>query len=417
MARLVMKFGGTSVGSIERIQNVARRVAGEVNAGHQVAVVVSAMAGETDRLVGLVNEMRAGANSAQFDQSEYDAVVATGEQVSSGLLAIALKLEGLGARSWSGWQIPIRTSDVHGSARIQEIEGEDVIAALEEGQVAVITGFQGIGSDSRITTLGRGGTDTSAVAVAAAIHADRCDIYTDVDGVFTSDPRIVHKAHKLDRISYEEMLELASLGAKVLQTRSVEMAMVHQVPLRVLNSLTAPDDPANGTLVCGEEDIVENFVVSGVTYSRDEARINLLQVKDQPGIAAKIFGILADENINVDMIVQNVSRSSTQTNMTFTVRESDLDRALEILSARQKEIGCEELTSDADVVKVSVVGVGMRSHAGVASTMFEALAEKGINIDVISTSEIKISVLVDEQYTELALRTLHSAFGLDAVEE
>ena len=417
MARLVMKFGGTSVGSVERIQNVARLVAREVDAGHEVAVVVSAMAGETDRLVALVKDMRSGANAPSRDESEYDAVVASGEQVSSGLLSIALQVMGYEARSWTGWQIPIRTSQVHGSARIEDIDAAALTASLANGAVGVVTGFQGVTEDGRIATLGRGGSDTSAVALAAAIQADRCDIYTDVDGVYTSDPRIVQKAHKLDRISYEEMLELASLGAKVLQTRSVEMAMVHQVPMRVLNSMGDPDDPNNGTLVCDEDDVVESIMVSGVTYSRDEARVNLLRVTDQPGIASKIFGLLADANINVDMIVQNVSRSATQTNMTFTVRESDLARALDLLSARQKEIGCEEITSDDHVVKLSVVGVGMRSHAGVASTMFAALAEKGINIDVISTSEIKISVLIDEQYTELALRTLHTAFGLDAKEQ
>ena len=417
MARLVMKFGGTSVGSIERIHNVARIVASEVASGHEVAVVVSAMSGETDRLVSLVRDIRQGANAADFDQTEYDAVVATGEQVSSGLLAMALKARGVKARSWTGWQIPIRTSDVHGSARIQKIDDSVIGPSMAAGEVAVVTGFQGIGPDNRVTTMGRGGSDTSAVALAAAVNADRCDIYTDVDGVYTSDPRIVHKAHKLDKISYEEMLELASLGAKVLQTRSVEMAMVHQVPVRVLSSLAQEGEPNNGTLVCDEEEIVESLVVSGVTYSRDEARVNLLQVKDQPGIAAKIFSLLADANISVDMIVQNVSRSADSTNMTFTVRESDLAQTLEILSAKKDDISFEELNSDANVVKVSVVGVGMRSHAGVASTMFEALAAKGINIDVISTSEIKISVLIDEEYTELALRTLHTTFGLDAVVE
>jgi aspartate kinase len=417
MARLVMKFGGTSVGSIERIQNVANIVEREVKAGHEVAVVVSAMSGETDRLVALTKEVRAGCNSARFDQSEYDAVVATGEQVSAGLLAMALQTKGIEARSWAGWQIPLKTNGVHGSARIESIEDSKLGAALGKGQVAIITGFQGIGPDGRITTLGRGGSDTSAVAVAAAISAERCDIFTDVDGIYTTDPRIVQKAHKLDRIAYEEMLELASLGAKVLQTRSVEMAMVHKVPIRVLSSLADPEDPNNGTLVCDEDDIVESLVVSGVTYSRDEARIDLLQVKDQPGIAAKIFGLLADASINVDMIVQNVSRSDKATNMTFTVRESELDHALEVLEDHRKEISCDEINSDAKVVKVSVVGVGMRSHAGVASTMFEALAAKGINIDIISTSEIKISVLIDEEYTELALRTLHSTFGLDAVQE
>ncbi len=416
MARVVMKFGGTSVGSQERIQHVAELVKAERAAGHEVAVVVSAMAGETDRLVALTRETGMMRNP-DHDLREYDAVLATGEQVSCGLLALTLGVMGVKARSWTGWQIPICTTPLHGSARITEIKAERLVEALEAGEVAVITGFQGLAEDGSITTLGRGGTDTSAVAIAAAIGADRCDIYTDVDGVYTTDPRIVQKAHKLDKISYEEMLEMASLGAKVLQTRSVEMAMVHGVPLRVLSSFNEAGSDHAGTLVCNEDEIVETQVVSGITYSRDEARVNLLQIEDRPGVASTIFGVLADANINVDMIVQNVSRSVTQTNMTFTVRESDLARTLSVLEKNKDLIGYAALSSDADVVKVSVVGIGMRSHAGTAKTMFQALADKGINIQVISTSEIKISVLIDEEYTELALRTLHSAYGLDATPE
>jgi len=416
MARLVMKFGGTSVASIERIQHVARLVKTEITAGNEIAVVVSAMAGETDRLIALVDEAKVGNPDVNLDRREYDAVVATGEQVGAGLLALALHAIGIDARSWSGWQVPIKTDNVHGAARILGIENQALIDGLNKNQVAVITGFQGVDEFGRIATLGRGGTDTSAVAIAVAIGADRCDIYTDVDGIYTTDPRIVQRAHKLDRISYEEMLEMASLGAKVLQTRCVELAMVNGLVLRVVSSFNEPPDPNDGTLVCDEDDILENLMVSGITYSRDEARVNLLQVKDQPGVAAIIFGILAQQGINVDMIVQNVSRSSTQTNMTFTVRESDLDRSIEVLKASQNKIGYTDLTSDANVVKVSVVGIGMRSHTGTAQIMFQALADKGINIQVISTSEIKISVLIDEEYTELALRTLHSAYGLDAAE-
>lgn len=416
MARLVMKFGGTSVASIERIQHVARLVKTEITAGNEIAVVVSAMAGETDRLIALVDEAKAGNPGANLDRREYDSVVATGEQVCAGLLALALSAIGVDARSWSGWQVPIKTDNAHGAARILGIENQALIEGLNKSQVAVITGFQGVDEWGRIATLGRGGTDTSAVAIAVAIGADRCDIYTDVGGVYTTDPRIVQLAHKLDRISYEEMLEMASLGAKVLQTRSVELAMVNGMVLRVVSSFNETPELNDGTLVCDEDDIVENLMVSGITYSRDEARVNLLQVKDQPGVAAIIFGILAQEAINVDMIVQNVSRSSTQTNMTFTVRETDLDRSIEVLKAGQDKIGYTDLTSDANVVKVSVVGIGMRSHTGTAQIMFQALADKGINIQVISTSEIKISVLIDEEYTELALRTLHSAYGLDAAE-
>ncbi|MEX0808542.1 MAG: aspartate kinase [Dongiaceae bacterium] len=403
--RLVMKFGGTSVADIECIRNAARRVKREVDAGNEVAVVPSAMAGATNQLVEWCREV-----SPLHDAREYDVVVSAGEQVTSGLLAMALQECGVEARSWLGWQIPIRTDDVHGKARILEIDTAEIERRFALGQVAVVPGFQGLGSDSRITTLGRGGSDTSAVALAAALRADRCDIFTDVDGVYTSDPRIVTKARKLDRISYEEMLEMASLGAKVLQIRSVEMAMKHGVRLQVLSSFV--DLP--GTLVVDEDEIVEQEVVSGIAYSRDEAKITLTRVPDRPGVAASIFGPLADANINVDMIVQNVSESGDSTDMTFTVANADLARAEKVLSDRKPELKYAALVSDPNVVKVSVIGLGMRSHAGVAQRMFRALAEKGINIQVISTSEIKISVLVAEDYTELAVRALHTAYGLDA---
>ncbi|WP_169565993.1 aspartate kinase [Sneathiella limimaris] len=405
MARLVMKFGGTSVGSIDRIKNVAQRVKKEVDAGNEVAVVVSAMSGETNRLVGLTSEV-----AALHDAREYDVVVSSGEQVTVGLLSMALQDLGINARSWLGWQVPVKTDAVHGSARIEGIDCSDIITRFADGQVAVCAGFQGIGSDNRITTLGRGGSDTSAVALAAALEADRCDIYTDVDGIYTADPRIATKASKLDRITYEEMLELASLGAKVLQTRSVEMAMKHRVKLQVLSSF----EEIPGTLVVDEEDIVEQQVVSGVTYTRDEAKVTLQQVNDTPGVAATVFGALADANVNVDMIVQNVSEDGKATDLTFTVGKKDLDPALKVLEGLKDQVACKALVPDPNVVKVSIVGMGMRSHAGVAQTMFAALAEKNINIQVISTSEIKVSVLLAEEYTELAVRTLHSAFGLDA---
>ncbi|SLN10092.1 aspartate kinase [Oceanibacterium hippocampi] len=405
MARLVLKFGGTSVGDIDRIRNVAERVKREVDAGHEVAVVVSAMAGETDRLDSLVRRV-----APLHDAREYDSVVASGEQVTAGLTALALQEIGVSARSWLGWQIPLRTNDAHSAARIQKIETELLGARLTQGQVAVCAGFQGIGPDNRITTLGRGGSDTSAVALAAAIGADRCDIYTDVDGVYTADPRIVTQARKLDKITYEEMLELASLGAKVLQTRSVEMAMKHRVRVQVRSSFS--DLP--GTLVVDEDEIVEQQVVSGVTYSRNEAKITLRRVEDQPGIAANVFGVLADNHVNVDMIVQNISEDGRATDLTFTVLRPDLDKAVRVLEAVKGEVGYDALVSDSNVVKVSIVGVGMRSYAGVAKTMFSALAEKNINIQVISTSEIKISVLIAGEYTELALRALHTAFDLDA---
>jgi aspartate kinase len=405
MARIVMKFGGTSVGDCDRIKNVARRVKSEFEAGNQVAVVVSAMSGVTNQLVDYCRQI-----APLHDAREYDVVVSTGEQVTIGLLAIALRELGLRARSWTGWQVPIRTDDAHGKARIESIETDELLAAMEGGQIAVVAGFQGIGPENRITTLGRGGSDTSAVALAAALDADRCDIYTDVDGVYTTDPRIVAKARKLDKISYEEMLELASVGAKVLQTRSVEMAMKHRVRVQVLSSFE--DKP--GTLVCDEDEIVEKELVSGIAYSRDEAKITVIKVPDRPGIAASVFGPLAEANVNVDMIVQNVSEDGRFTDLTFTVTRADFDRAIQLLTDRQGELGYERLMTDKNVVKVSVIGMGMRSHAGVAQKMFSTLAEKGINIQVISTSEIKVSVLLGEDYTELAVRALHSAYGLDA---
>ncbi len=400
-----MKFGGTSVADIDRIKNVARRVKREVEAGNEIAVVVSAMAGVTNQLVGWANQI-----SPLHDAREYDVVVATGEQVTSGLLAIALQEIGVNARSWLGWQMPLSSDGVHGKARIQRIDTRDMEKRFSQGQVAVVAGFQGLGPDNRITTLGRGGSDTSAVALAAAMKAERCDIYTDVDGVYTCDPRIVTKARKLDKITYEEMLELASLGAKVLQTRSVELAMNHRVRVQVLSSFE--DKP--GTLVVDEEEIVEQSVVSGIAYSRDEAKITLVKVADRPGVAAAIFGPLADASINVDMIVQNVSDDGRATDLTFTVTKADYERAVKTIESNRAALGFQALVRDQNVVKVSVIGVGMRSHAGVALTMFRTLAEKGINIQVISTSEIKISVLIDEQYLELALRALHTAYGLDA---
>jgi len=414
-----MKFGGTSVANVERIRNVARHVKREVDAGNKVAVVVSAMAGATNQLVAWVNEA-----DPLADKREYDVVVASGEQVTAGLTAIVLKSMGIRARSWQGWQVPIETSAAHGSARIAGIPSENLRRSLESGEVAVITGFQGIEPGAqRIATLGRGGSDTSAVAVAVALKADVCDIYTDVDGVYTTDPRIVSKARRLPKVSYEEMLEMASSGSKVLQTRSVELAMLYQMRTRVLSSFVNPEDmqPVGsgpleniGTIVCGEDEIMENQVVSGIAYARDEAKITMLKVEDKPGIAARIFGPLADASINVDMIVQNVAADGRNTDMTFTVQAAELPRALEVLKAAKADIGEFEIQSSADVTKVSVIGVGMRSHAGVAAQMFKALSEKGINILAISTSEIKISVLIDAAYAELAVRTLHTAYGLDA---
>ncbi len=406
MSRLVMKFGGTSVADMDRIRHVAAHVKREWDAGHDIAVVVSAMAGETNRLVALT-----AAGSARPDPAEYDLVVASGEQVTMGLLSIVLQGMGVPARSWTGWQIPITTSPDHSKARIADIATGPIEQGWKARQVAVIPGFQGLGPDGRVTTLGRGGSDTSAVGVAAALGA-QCDIYTDVDGVYTTDPRTVPEARKLDRISYEEMLELASQGAKVLQTRSVEMAMIHGVRLRVVLSFADPDHPEPGTLVCSEDEIVEKQVVSGIAFSRDEAKITLLGVADEPGIASRIFGALAATNINVDMIVQNISEDGRVTDLTFTVGKADLERAVEALEGAEKKVTCRELLSQTGVAKVSVVGIGMRSHAGVAQTMFETLARQNINIQVISTSEIKISVLVNSDETERAVKALHDAYGL-----
>ncbi len=405
MARIVQKYGGTSVADIDRIKAVAQRVKRAVDAGDEVAVVVSAMSGTTNQLVEWTRAV-----SPMHDAREYDVVVSAGEQITVGLMAMALQDIGVDARSWLGWQIPMVTDDMHSRARIQDVKADEIVRRLGLGQVAVMAGFQGIASDNRITTLGRGGSDTSAVALAAAIKADRCDIYTDVDGIYTSDPRIVTRARKLDKITYEEMLEMASLGAKVLQTRSVELAVNHRVRLQVLSSF----EDAPGTLVVDEEEIVEQEIVSGIAHSGNEAKITLVRVPDNPGIAAAIFGPLSEASINVDMIVQNVSEDGNATDLTFTVPKDDLARTMEVLEAAQQTLGFERVVGDPDVVKISVVGVGMRSHAGVAMRMFQALADKGINIQVISTSEIKISVLVSDAYTELALRSLHTAYGLDA---
>ena len=409
--RIVMKFGGTSMADLDRIRAAAARVKREVDAGHQVAVVVSAMSGVTNQLVGWCQQL-----SPLHDAREYDAVVATGEQVTAGLLAIALQEIGVEARSWQGWQIPLRTDGAHGRARIEGIDGAALIGRMQAGQVPVVAGFQGIGPDNRATTLGRGGSDTSAVALAAALKADRCDIYTDVDGIYTTDPRIVARARKLSRIAFEEMLELASVGAKVLQTRSVELAMKERVRVQVLSSFEGGNGLGGdlpGTLVVDEDEIMEKEIVSGIAYSRDEAKITVKRVPDRPGIAAAIFGPLSAAGINVDMIVQNVSDDGT-TDMTFTIGRADLPRAKATLAGVRGEIGYAELIEDPDVAKISVVGVGMRSHTGVATTMFTALAAKGINIQVISTSEIKVSVLIAADYTELAVRALHTAYGLDA---
>ncbi len=405
MAKIAMKFGGTSVADLDRIRNVAQLVKKEVDRGHQVAVVVSAMAGETNKLVKFINEL-----TPHYDPKEYDTVVAAGEQVTCGLLAVALGAIGIKARSFLGWQMPMKTSNLHASARIEAVPPENLTACLESGTVAVVAGFQGVADGDRISTLGRGGSDTSAVAVAAAIKADRCDIYTDVDGVYTTDPRIAAKARRMEKIAFEEMLEMASLGAKVLQTRSVEIAMQHRVPVRVLSTF---DPDAGGTLLCDEEDIVDKKPVTGIAYSRDEAKISLMKIPDRPGIAAAIFGPLADAGINVDMIVQNVSEDGKRTDLTFTCPRTELSRALKALEEAAPHIGYREITSDANVAKISIIGIGMRTHPGVAQTMFRTLSEKGINISVISTSEIKVSVLIAEEYVELAVRALHSAYELD----
>ncbi len=405
MARIVQKFGGTSVADTDRIKAVAQRVKAEVDAGHQVAVVLSAMSGVTNQLVDYVTKM-----SRLYDAREYDTVVAAGEQITVGLLAIGLQDLGIPARSWLGWQIPIHTDSMHGKARIEGVETEELEKRLEAGEVVVVAGFQGLGPRNRITTLGRGGSDTSAVALAAALKADRCDIYTDVDGVYTTDPRITSKARKLEKVTYEEMLEMASVGAKVLQTRSVELAMKQRVRVQVRSSYN--DEP--GTMIVDEDEIVEHELVSGIAYSRDEAKVTLVGVPDRPGIAAAIFGPLADTSINVDMIVQNVSHDGKSTDLTFTVTTADLDRTIAVLEGKKDDLKYKELLSDRNVAKISVIGVGMRSHAGIAQRMFMALAEKSINIQVISTSEIKVSVLIAEEYTELAVRALHTAYGLDA---
>ena len=415
MARIVMKFGGTSMAGIERIRSVAARVKREVAAGNQVAVVVSAMAGETDRLVGFCREA-----SSLYDPKEYDVVVSAGEQITSGLLAIALQAAGVPARSWLGWQLAISTSDAHASARIQDIDMAALEASLAAGEVAVIPGFQGVDAEGRVTTLGRGGSDTSAVAMAAAMKADRCDIYTDVDGVYTTDPRIVPRARKLKKVTYEEMLELASVGAKVLQTRSVGLAMKEGVRVQVLSSFTGEDAPMAdtlpGTMIVSEEELgdMERQLITGIAHDKNEAKITLIAVPDKPGAVAAIFAPLAGANINVDMIIQNIAHAAGSTDVTFTVPAADLARSIEVLTQSREKIGYETLVHDTRVAKISVVGVGMRSHAGVASTMFTTLGERGINIQAISTSEIKVSVLIEEDYTELAVRVLHTAYGLDA---
>ena len=410
MARIVMKFGGTSMAGIERIRAVAARVKHEWDMGNEVAVVVSAMAGETDRLVNFCREA-----SSLYDPREYDVVVSSGEQVTSGLLAIALQAIGVPARSWLGWQLPIRTSDGHASARIEAIETGALRAAMADREVAVIPGFQGMAAGERVATLGRGGSDTSAVAMAAAMKADRCDIYTDVDGVYTTDPRIVPRARKLKRGTYEEMLELASVGAKVLQTRSVGLAMKEGVRVQVLSSFVEPNgDPEPGTLIVGEEELdMERQLITGIAHDKNEAKVTVTQVSDRPGAVASIFTPLSDANINVDMIVQNVAQTGT-TDVTFTVPKAELARALDVLDKAKDAIGYSAVSHDLRVSKISVVGVGMRSHAGVAATMFKTLGDRGINIQAITTSEIKVSVLVEEDYTELAVRVLHTAYGLDA---
>ncbi|MBT3793461.1 MAG: aspartate kinase [Rhodospirillales bacterium] len=412
MSVIVQKFGGTSVADMDRIRSVADRVESAVKDGHKVTVVVSAMAGVTNQLVEWVREAANGNIDAGHDceyDCEYDSVVSTGEQVTSGLLACVLQGRGIKARSWLGWQLPVHTEGLHSRARITAIETEKLVSGLDACEVQVVAGFQGIDDDGRIATLGRGGSDITAVALAAALGADRCDIFTDVDGVYTTDPRIVPKARKLDKITYEEMLEMASLGAKVLHTRSVELAMKHNVCLQVLSSFS----DAPGTLVVDEEDMLEQELVSGITYSRDEAKVTLVQVPDRPGVAASIFGPLADAEVNVDMIVQNVSEDGNATDLTFTVAQGDIDAAIAVLESKKDDLGYGALVPDPNVVKISVIGVGMRSHAGVAQKMFQIMAEKGINIQVISTSEIKISILVAEEYTELAVRSLHTAYNLD----
>ena len=412
-----MKFGGTSMAGTERIRRVAGIVKRQQEAGHEVAVVVSAMAGETDRLVNFCREA-----NALYDRAEYDVVVAAGEQITSGLLALHLQALGCKARSWLGWQLPVRTDDAHAAARIEGIDSDALLASMAAGEIAVIPGFQGLDGDGRVTTLGRGGSDTSAVAVAAAVHADRCDIYTDVDGVYTTDPRIVAKARKLKYVTYEEMLELASVGSKVLQTRSVSLAMKEGVRVQVLSSFidddATPADEIPGTMIVSDEELegidMERQLITGIAADKNEAKVTLTRIADRPGAVATIFGPLADANINVDMIIQNIAKDKGETDVTFTVPAADLARTQALLEERKEEIGYYRLICDSKVAKISVVGVGMKSHAGVAATMFKALADRGINIQAISTSEIKVSVLIEDDYTELAVRVLHSAYGLDA---
>ena len=404
MYRIVQKFGGTSVADTQRIKEAAKKVAFEHSQGHQVVVVVSAMAGVTNKLIEFKNCVNNG-----LDASEYDVVLSSGEQTSAALMALALQNMGVRARSWLGWQIPIWTDNVHGKARITGIETDLLENQLKKNEIVVVAGFQGLTPDKRITTLGRGGSDLTAVALAGALRARQCDIFTDVKGIYTCDPRIVSSANKLDKITYEEMMEMSSLGAKVLQTRAVELAMNYNVRIQVRSAFI--DSP--GTYLVSEDEIVEQQVVSGISHNRDEAKVTLLKVSDRPGVAAGVFGPLAEASVNVDMIVQNVSEDGKTTDLTFTVGQADLNLAVEVLETRKDEIGFQKIVADAELVKISIVGVGMRSHPGVAQTMFNALAKKGINIKVISTSEIKVSVLIDEEYTELALKALHSAYGLD----
>ncbi len=411
MPVLVMKFGGTSVASLDKIKSAAERVAFEVSAGHSVIVIVSAMAGKTNELVELVN-----ATSPLYDAREYDAVVSSGENETAGLMALTLQKMDIPARSWQGWQVPVKTSSAHSSARIEEIPTENIMTKFSDGmRVAVVAGFQGLSESGRVTTLGRGGSDTTAVAFAAAFDATRCDIYTDVDGIYTTDPRITNKARKLNKISFEEMLELASLGAKVLQTRSVELAMRYSVKLRVLSSFDEPNSNS-GTLVCSEEEIMESNVVSGIAYSKDEAKMTLISVADRPGIAAAIFGPLSEASVNVDMIIQNIAEEG-RTDMTFSCPTDQVLKAQEALNGAKKEghINFSQLIADTNVAKISAVGIGMRSQSGVAAKMFRTLSDEGINIKVIATSEIKISVLIDRKYMELAVQSLHDAFGLEKI--
>ena len=413
MARIVMKFGGTSVANPERIRKVAEIVKAEAENGNEIAVVVSAMSGETNRLVAFVDDLSADSDKGGAIDDEYDTIVASGEQVTSGLLAIALRRRDVKARSWQGWQIPLQTDGSHSSARIKDIQTLAFADSLTKGTVGVVAGFQGISPEGRVSTLGRGGSDTSAVALAVALNADRCDIYTDVDGVYTTDPRIVPEARRLNRIAFEEMLELASQGAKVLQTRSVELAMNNNLPIRVLTSFADEGQENPGTIVCAEDETMEERVVSGVAYSRDEAQISLLKLSDKPGVVASVCRVMADADVSVDMIVQGTSQTENTANLVFTVGQRDIKKAMRALEANQTDIGFGSIVVNEHVSKVSVVGIGMRSHTGVAHTMFSALAERGINIEVIATSEIKISVLIDIEYTELAVRALHAAFGLE----